>query len=254
MTQNILHATTVYLQQTLGSLDRHKDYVFWIRDREMTRQIYQGNNFEKIWQRDPDLIFKFPLIWLDYLEPTRKDFYMAQLQERHNENYNNPKINLIHYQIVTPSNSVRYILDNCFKCIDYENNIYIIGMAKKISQKSWHAIDKNQENASKEIDSNVEDELFKILKLSFGMVRIKKQEFSNNLIENFQEKILAMPYNFSKRELECLYHLCSGSTAKEIARIMAISYRTVEIYIEKIREKTQTKNKASIVAKFSKYF
>lgn len=253
MSKNILLASKTYLEQTLGLLDRHQDYVFWIRDREMTRQIYAGNNFEKIWQRDPEIIIKFPLLWLDYLEPSGKDFYMAQLQERHNHNYNDSNVNLIYYQIITPDNSIRYILDNCFKCIDNENTIYIVGVAKKISQQSWEAIDKNKKNMMKEIDTEVEEELFKILKLAFGIVKFKKKEFFDTVIENFQEKILAMPFNFTKRELECLYYLCLGNTAKEIAKIMSISYRTVEIYIDKIREKTQTKNKTTIVAKFSKY-
>ena len=41
----------------------------------------------------------------------------------------------------------------------------------------------------------------------------------------------------SKRERECLTHLLVGRTAKEIAASLSISYRTVESYLESIKNK-----------------
>lgn len=47
----------------------------------------------------------------------------------------------------------------------------------------------------------------------------------------------AFKLGFSKRETECLFYLLDGCTAKEIARAINLSPRTVENYIENMKDK-----------------
>lgn len=253
MIKNIGQATNLFLSQTLGQLDHHEDYVIWIRDREMTKQIYQGKNFEKIWQRDPEIIFKYPLIWLDYLEDSGKEFYMEQFQRRHNENYNIPDLNLVYYQIKKPDNSIEYIIDNCFKCISADNIIYIVGIAKKISSTSWNSIAQDKTLIYREFDVAIKEQVFKLLKSHFLIVPFEQINDPNKRLVIFQEKIMAEGTLFSNREVECLFYLCLGNTAKEIAKMMDISPRTVESHIEQIITKTNCRNRIDIVGKFSRY-
>ena len=56
----------------------------------------------------------------------------------------------------------------------------------------------------------------------------------------------------TKRELECLFWLSNGLTAKEIAREMHISSRTVESYMKKIRYKTNLHRRSHIIAFYRK--
>lgn len=51
----------------------------------------------------------------------------------------------------------------------------------------------------------------------------------------------------TKREMECLYYLLREHTAKEIAKIIDISYRTVESYIENIKTKLRASTKKELV-------
>jgi len=51
----------------------------------------------------------------------------------------------------------------------------------------------------------------------------------------------------SYRELECLQCLLNGLTAKETARILYISNRTVETYLLHIKEKLQCRTKGEII-------
>ncbi len=44
-------------------------------------------------------------------------------------------------------------------------------------------------------------------------------------------------YNLSKREQECLFYVLREKTAKQIAKILGLSFRTVEFYIENIKNK-----------------
>jgi DNA-binding CsgD family transcriptional regulator len=253
MMQNIKTAAACYLSKTLGRLDRYEDFVFWIRDREMTQQIYQGANFQKIWQRDPELIFKYPLIWLDYLEGKGKEFYMSQLQSRHNQNYTDSQKNYAIYQIIKPDGSIDYILDRCFKCIDLTNNIYIVGMAKKVPVTLWNKMFNEKIYMQVESDFVIQNELFAILKEHFGIVELLQSNFNKTELQQFHENILAKCALLTKREVECLYYLCLGKTAKEIAKQMLISPRTVETYIEQIRRKTGQQNRLEVISCFAKY-
>jgi len=51
------------------------------------------------------------------------------------------------------------------------------------------------------------------------------------------------------REAQCLYFLLQGKTAKMIGKILKISYRTVEIYFDKLREKANARTRLDIIRK-----
>ena len=55
--------------------------------------------------------------------------------------------------------------------------------------------------------------------------------------------------HFSKREIETIYHLLNGRTAKLSAIKMGISHRTIESYIEKIKQKLGCQYKRDIFSK-----
>jgi DNA-binding CsgD family transcriptional regulator len=55
-------------------------------------------------------------------------------------------------------------------------------------------------------------------------------------------------HSLSARQTQCLFYLSQGHTYKEIAREMSISPRTVEYYIEIIRDKTGCARKFELVS------
>lgn len=56
----------------------------------------------------------------------------------------------------------------------------------------------------------------------------------------------------SKREAECMHHLSTNKTVKEIARSMELSPRTVESYLDNIKRKSKCYNKSELVNLFTK--
>jgi DNA-binding CsgD family transcriptional regulator len=52
--------------------------------------------------------------------------------------------------------------------------------------------------------------------------------------------------DLTQREVQCLKHVANGMTAKKIARILGISYRTVEVHIANIKSKLNCNNKSQI--------
>lgn len=64
---------------------------------------------------------------------------------------------------------------------------------------------------------------------------------------------LLNPQHFSMREMECIRLLTRGYTHKMIAQELGISPRTVETYLEHIKEKTDTHTKGELVKYLLKF-
>ena len=54
----------------------------------------------------------------------------------------------------------------------------------------------------------------------------------------------------SPRERQCLSLSTLGNSAKEIAKIMGVSYRTVETFLEKVKEKTGLRTRSALLKAF----
>ena len=52
---------------------------------------------------------------------------------------------------------------------------------------------------------------------------------------------------FTKREQEVLQNILKGFTAKKIAQQLSLSHRTVEDYIERVKQKFQCINKHDVI-------
>jgi len=60
-------------------------------------------------------------------------------------------------------------------------------------------------------------------------------------------------FKISKREHECLVNLRKGLTTKEIARVLQLSPRTIEFYIENIKKKFSCTKRTELIAKAAEY-
>ena len=77
-------------------------------------------------------------------------------------------------------------------------------------------------------------------------------QVDNKLDLGFQNYTLGHYHNKFKlttRECECVFVLIRGKTAKEISGLLSLSKRTVESYIENIKNKMNCQNKAEILVK-----
>jgi DNA-binding CsgD family transcriptional regulator len=54
-------------------------------------------------------------------------------------------------------------------------------------------------------------------------------------------------FKLSNRELECLYYILRGKSAKQIAETMSLSKRTIESYVENIKNKCGSHTKADLL-------
>lgn len=242
-----------YSPQKLGKLfnplDKEKRFVIWIRNFEMTHQIFMSDGYEAIWQRDPAELYESPLLWFDFLAPEDKLIYMKQLEGRHNQGYRDADNNVIYYQIIRPNQTKAYIQCQCFKSVSSTGKYYVVGFAESLPSDIWQEGFDNRNCQSSEARKQIENQVFTLLKKEFG---IKKVESSgNDPLSHFIENVIATKGTiFSLRELECIYHLCYGKTAKQIAKLMHLSSRTVETHLDNVRNKINCTNKLELIGQF----
>jgi DNA-binding CsgD family transcriptional regulator len=66
---------------------------------------------------------------------------------------------------------------------------------------------------------------------------------------DYQKKYLTNKFKLSKRELNCLELYVYGKTAKEISRMLYLSHRTIENYIQSVKIKMQAPRKSDLIHK-----
>jgi DNA-binding CsgD family transcriptional regulator len=85
------------------------------------------------------------------------------------------------------------------------------------------------------------DNVFKRLKKLDEQLNLNTNHY--NLNENSNK------FGLTNRERECVFLLIRGQSAKEIGTLLSLSKRTIESYIENIKNKMNCKNKAEILVK-----
>lgn len=65
----------------------------------------------------------------------------------------------------------------------------------------------------------------------------------------FEQKTKYPGVALSKRQSQCLYHLLRGKSAASIAKILGLSPKTVEYYIDEIKNKMHCSTKAELIEK-----
>lgn len=70
-----------------------------------------------------------------------------------------------------------------------------------------------------------------------------------NQINTYMENNGSIYSKFTNREQECIYLLLRGASIKDIAKLLAISPRTIEVYFNNIKDKMQCVKKSLLITK-----
>jgi DNA-binding CsgD family transcriptional regulator len=95
--------------------------------------------------------------------------------------------------------------------------------------------------------NSLAESLKEITKL--GLLTIDNFQAANNILGTEIEKVY-----LTKREMESLRLYVQGKTAKEIGTILSLSCRTIENYIQNIKNKMNVSTKADLIYAARKYF
>ncbi|HAT1973098.1 LuxR C-terminal-related transcriptional regulator [Legionella pneumophila serogroup 1] len=85
------------------------------------------------------------------------------------------------------------------------------------------------------------NEIFRVLRQFDDKCHLSPHHYTLNDNKNI--------YGLTDREQECVFLLIRGKSAKEIGALLSLSKRTIESYIENIKNKMDCRNKAEILVK-----
>ncbi len=165
----------------------------------------------------------------------------------------------------------QHIFDNLARSRDIDHGIFIFQPNKEYCESFSFATEKNNPaiinlyinhadilekfiNYFKEAAAPLINpaEQHKIV-LPFNQLKLDFFELSDmDLIsEQLSSQLATKRFPLTKRQVECSIHLVNGKTAKEIAELTGLSFRTVEYYINNIKSKLNCKNRAALIVKLA---
>lgn len=140
-------------------------------------------------------------------------------------------------------------------CLNFPCNVYL----KDAEGKYWNNQDKDRIFEYSQLENNTEQitpstnrvkipfinrygEMIGLLEILFP-----PQEAAPDPIP--EEQSTSENISMTKRERECLLYLSQGKSAKEIARLLNLSWRTIEYYIENMKKKWGCTKRTELVVK-----
>lgn len=139
--------------------------------------------------------------------------------------------------------------------LEQRTSILVLGRYKYGDEKIMLVVKKPLTNPSGQIIGTI-SQLSEIIDPHYGNIikhlksnNVKiNQALQDNIINSFLKEDYAIP-NLTKRELNCLYYLFKGMSAKVIAHTLKISQRTVETHIIHMREKFHVRKTSELLVK-----
>lgn len=228
-----------------------ENHICWIRSLDFKRQLYLSPQFEPIFGRSVSTLYDTPDAWYDFLlKIDNKDMRIIMPNRIENPVSHNGE-NVVYYRIATPNNEVRYIRDWSILLRDRSNQyVAVAGVAEKISAPAWYEEQENPQPSQFSTCLPNGKTLFEILDEEKKLHILPNPQDTN--LQTRQPiqclNIEGMRIELSKREADCLYHLCLGKSAKETGEMLFISPRTVETHLENIKQKTFCKSKLQLMS------
>lgn len=248
--EELLKISPQVLNLLFEQICKNSNTVCWIRTPDWQRQIYITTSFEKILGWETNAIYENPNMWQQILCKDERDKTVNKLR-----NLNSKKFgpDILFYKLIDSSGETRYICDKHFCLLNKKDELIAFsGVAEILSADMWY--DK-QTSYFRNVDeiTEVGESFFSRIQRD---LRLENKTISRNALENkknkkyiyqffIDEKEVTLP----KKEAEALYYLVQGKTSKQIARDMNISYRTVEIHLDKVRARTKSRSRLALLGK-----
>lgn len=217
----------IYDISVIQSLVQAND-VFWVRSADYATQLYVSDSYTKIWEQPVDALYQYPNSFNDSLLPDETT--IKQVMTREKGQYIASQ--QIAYKIQTRS-GIKYMTDICFDLYHCGEKVAVAGIAREVDVNEWASKQTSRTNhlAGKDLDvlSQVADKLGVALSCT-----------------NTLEDLLSL---LSKRQKECLHYTLLGQTAKEVAKQLNISHKTVEMHLSAVREKLFCHSKSELICK-----
>lgn len=236
----------------INNIEQQENKYFWIRTPDFQQQIYISEGFEKIWQNDNSKLFEHPMSFVDTFIIEENEDILKSFEARAMGAPDEREKTLL-VRIKSADNSIIHWRDSCFCLYDtYGTVVGVAGIGEALKESEWFL------DLEKKVEEPTQLEIIKKSQFARYLQNDKPDSIPFNNIEIPCHRIKSQYYVFivpegeialTRRELQCIYYLLAGFTAKQTARELKISPKVVEEYLNNARGKLHCNNKMEIVKK-----
>lgn len=141
------------------------------------------------------------------------------------------------------SNNIDGYTELCFFASEFDDTRKITVLLQNLDLL-YNFIYYFREQASKLIEQANKDPII----LPYENIDITKKSFTNIINrKEFLESVSVVKNKLTNRELQCIYYLAEGMSAKQIADMLAISQKTVQRHFENSRNKLNVRKTAALI-------
>lgn len=226
--------------------------VVWVRSPDYEKQIYVGENYEKIWGRKCEQLYEHPLSWGETLATEETEQVIQELKIRPDQGSVRDKTG--YYIVRHTDGHLVYVKDSCFHLFDQDGLVIAVaGIGEVITQNQWEKEvkqdEKNDQNKTDLVRKDFGNIAWQELKLTMDKPEQSKEKPLDINTIRFVHTAAGESIKLTPREAECLFYLSSGHSAKMIGRLISISPRTVEVYIENVKKKLDCRTRVQLISK-----
>lgn len=245
MDENLKYFGPRELAAIFDFLSAQLSEVIWICTNDYKKQLYTSPLFENAWGFSRDILYESREIWPttlfeEDLKRITNDFQQRQIKENSS---------VIAFRVRKPDGGVEFIKDTSFGVCDKNGNqVAQLGTAKILTASEWDMLAENkfQEKAVSKLNMDVKNILADNLKLDIPSQSITPlNQFKNKYFVFINDK----PIRLTPAEAKCFYYLMQSYSAKQIARSLSLSNRTIESCIENIKLKANCKRSIELLNK-----
>ncbi len=197
-------------------------------------------------------LYEHPTSWNDHLVGENIPEFVDLLKARVTTEESSHKNNTVLYRIRDVNDQLVWIKDSHFFLLDTNKQLVAVaGIAQAISEIQWRIeLKRCRDPALSQV--HYEEDLLHILKKELNLSACHTDHAI--LLNHDKDAIRYVMTKsgsrvlLSKREIECLHYLIKGKAAKEIARQLDISPRTVELHISHIKNKMNCRTSLELVS------
>lgn len=238
-----------------SSLESQTNCALWICTLDYSQQLYLSPNFEKIWQRDPAMIYQNQQALQESVDTDDLNEAFIQIATQQQAIKTQPHAipaQTLLYRINRADGAKRFIKDRSFVVNNYDGEpTALAGVCYDIGVDEWLDCRAKQRDIGRP-QHQLEADFVSIIE-RVCTPNIKKTPEPLNINKSIALNLDDNNYVISAREAQCIVLMLHGATAKQTAKQLGISPRTVETYIDQLKIKFASPTKLALIAKLANH-
>lgn len=246
-----IFSTVSVLNDLFEQMTKKTGLIFWIRSLDFNQQLYVSSNYQNYWGMNCETLYQYPHSWKETLIAADREGIENRLFQRAQAAAESKILSFedtLLFRIHKPYNkSITYIRDKAFRLTNKEHQtVAIAGISMPVEENLWQAMVEKQEKEQSSIEQGFIHFIQDVLKLFPQPLYNPPAPINspNKYHVFFEQKT----YKLTLREAQCLYYSSHGHSAKQIAKELNLSYRTIEAYLENIKIKLKCRNKLHLLS------